>query len=176
MIHLRRSTAPPKTPQTLIALAHDRLSRGFPVSDYQLSAAIASTSTPDDLACSKLLAEFRDVMPDQLPPGLPPKREVDHKIELLPGTRPPSRPTYHMSASELTELRSQLDELTAAGFIQPSKSPFGAPILFVKKKDGTTRMCVLSRTQRHHHQEQLPAASHRRTLRPPSRCQVFHQD
>ena len=77
-----------------------------------------------------------------LPAGLPPSREVDHKIELVPGSRPTSRPTFRMSASELAELKKQLEELVKAGFIQPSKSPFGAPILFVKKKDGTMRMCV----------------------------------
>ena len=89
-----------------------------------------------------MLASFRDVFPDQLPPGLPPSREVDHKIELVANSSPPSRPTFRMSESELVELKSQLAELTKSGFIQPSKSPFGAPILFVKKKDGTTRMCV----------------------------------
>ena len=90
----------------------------------------------------RLLNEFRDVFPEELPPGLPPQREVDHRIELLPGTKPPSRPTYHMSAVELTELKKQLEELLTAGFIRPSKSPFGAPILFVKKKDGTMRLCI----------------------------------
>ena len=77
-----------------------------------------------------------------LPPGLPPSREVDHKIELVPGSQPTSRPTFRMSAWELAELKKQLEELVKAGFIQPSKSPFGAPILFVKKKDGTMRMCI----------------------------------
>ena len=86
--------------------------------------------------------EFPDVFPAELPPGLPPSREVDHKIELIPGSAPPSRPTFRLSSSELTELKKQLDELMAAGFIQHSKSPYGAPILFVKKKDGTMRMCV----------------------------------
>jgi hypothetical protein len=146
LVHRRppptESPAPPPPPRHPLAVCHDLLARGHSVSSHQLSSAIAHESTQADQACSELLAEFQDVMPDQLPAGLPPKREVDHKIELLPGTRPPSRPTYHMSASELTELRTQLDELEAAGFIQPSKSPFGAPILFVKKKDGTTRMCV----------------------------------
>jgi hypothetical protein len=67
---------------------------------------------------------------------------VDHKIELIPGASPPSRPTIRLSATELAELKMQLAELQASGFIRPSKSPFGAPILFVKKKDGTMRMCV----------------------------------
>lgn len=93
-------------------------------------------------AARRLVAEYRDVFPDDLPPGLPPAREVDHKIELIPGSSPPSRPTYRMSATELEELKKQLEELTKSGFIQPSKSPFGAPVLFVKKKDGTMRMCV----------------------------------
>jgi hypothetical protein len=89
-----------------------------------------------------LLTEFNDVFPPKLPPGLPPRREVDHKIELVPDAKPVIRPTYAMSAKELEELSRQLNELTAAGFIRPSKSPYASPVLFVKKKDGTTRMCV----------------------------------
>jgi hypothetical protein len=90
----------------------------------------------------QLLDEYRDVFPDDLPEGLPPKRSVDHKIELKTGSSPTSLPLRRMSPPELDELRSQLDQLSRSGFIQPSKSPFGAPILFVKKKDGTMRMCI----------------------------------
>jgi hypothetical protein len=93
-------------------------------------------------ARASTLKEFRDVFPDDLPEGLPPRRDIDHKIELVPGSAPTNRPTYRMSPTELDELKKQLDELSKAGFIQPSKSPFGAPILFVKKKDGTMRMCI----------------------------------
>jgi RNase H-like domain found in reverse transcriptase/Reverse transcriptase (RNA-dependent DNA polymerase)/Integrase zinc binding domain/Chromo (CHRromatin Organisation MOdifier) domain/Retroviral aspartyl protease len=89
-----------------------------------------------------LLKEYKDVFPDDLPPGLPPERSVDHKIDLEPGHSPPSRPTYRMSYSELEELKKQVTELLDKGFIQPSKSPFGAPVLFVRKKGGALRMCV----------------------------------
>ena len=82
------------------------------------------------------------MFPDALPPGLPPAREVDHAIELEPGAPPPSRPTYRMSFQELEELERQLREYVGNGWIRPSQSPYGAPILFVKKKDGTTRMCT----------------------------------
>jgi len=77
-----------------------------------------------------------------LPDGLPPKRAVDHKIELEPGTAPPFKSVYKMSVPELQELQRQLTELTDKGYIQPSTSPFGAPVLFVRKKDGSMRMCV----------------------------------
>ena len=103
---------------------------------------VLSESTGEGKGLQRLLTQFRDVFPEELPAGLPPSREVDHKIELVPGATPPSRPTYRLSSVELLELKKQLDELTKAGFIQPSKSPFGAPILFVKKKDGSMRMCV----------------------------------
>ena len=95
-----------------------------------------------ELISKEYVNEYRDVFPDELPAGLPPCREIDHKIELIAGATPPSRPTFRMSATELAELKKQLEELVKSGFIRPSKSPFGAPILFVKKKDSTMRMCV----------------------------------
>ena len=91
---------------------------------------------------SNIVSEFKDVFPEDLPNGLPPKRPVDHRIELDPGQQPPSRPTYRMSQPEMDELKKQLAELMDKGYIRESKSPYGAPVLFVKKKEGTLRMCV----------------------------------
>ncbi|MCO5605060.1 hypothetical protein L7F22_059238 [Adiantum nelumboides] len=78
----------------------------------------------------KILESFQDVMPPKLPPGLPPQRDVDHKIELVPGQTPPARPPYRMDGTRLQELRKQLEELLDAGFIQPSKSPYGIGTVF----------------------------------------------
>jgi len=86
--------------------------------------------------------EFPDVMPEELPEDLPPRRRVDHAIEVIPGVEPPTKAPYRMSHEELKELKVQLEELLAKGYIKPSKSPYGAPVLFVHKKDGTLRMCV----------------------------------
>ena len=99
---------------------------------------------PDDIPTDlrDLLRSYRDVFPEALPAGLPPSREVDHAIELEDGAPPPSRPTYRMSFLELEELEKQLKEYSGNGWIRPSQSPYGAPILFVKKKDGSTRMCT----------------------------------
>ena len=91
---------------------------------------------------TRLLQEYSDVFPKELPAGLPPSRNVDYTIELEPGTEPPSRPPYRLSQEEMAELKKQLDELLAKGFIRPSVSPYGAPVLFVKKKSGELRMCV----------------------------------
>jgi hypothetical protein len=90
----------------------------------------------------QVLEEFPDVMPEELPEDLPPRRRVDHAIEVMPGVEPPAKALYRMSHEELKELKVQLEELLAKGYIKPSKSPYGAPILFVHKKDGTLRMCV----------------------------------
>jgi hypothetical protein len=111
---------------------------------YAIDTSTSSNASPDPLEVLRrqVLQQFREVFPAELPAGLPPSREVDHKIELVPGASPPSRPTFRLSEKELVELKKQLEELVKAGFIRPSKSPFGAPILFVKKKDGTMRMCV----------------------------------
>ncbi|GKC86339.1 putative reverse transcriptase domain-containing protein [Tanacetum coccineum] len=82
-----------------------------------------------------------EVFPDDLP-GLPPPRQVEFKIELVPGAAPVARAPYRLVSTELKELSSQLKELSEKGFIRPSPSPWGAPVLFVKKKDGSFRMCI----------------------------------
>ena len=102
------------------------------------TAAVAAAKQ----AAERLVEEYRDVFPDELPRGLPPTRAVDHRIELTDATPPIHRGLYRMSPAELDELNKQINELLSAGFIQPSTSPFGAPVLFVKKKDGSMRMCV----------------------------------
>jgi hypothetical protein len=82
-----------------------------------------------------------DVFPDELP-GLPPDRDVEFVIELQPGTAPISKRSYRMPPKELAELNKQLQELLDKGYIRPSSSPWGCPALFVKKKDGSLRLCV----------------------------------
>ena len=88
-----------------------------------------------------VVREFPNVFPEELP-GILLEREVDLAIEIVPGTVPMSRAPYRMAPTELKELKSQLQELLDKGFIRPSVSPWGAPVLFVKKKDGTLRMCI----------------------------------
>ena len=88
-----------------------------------------------------VIREFLDVFPEELP-GLPPEREVDLAIEVLHGTTPISRALYFMAPTKLKELKTQLQDLLDKGFVQPSLLPWGAPVLFVKKKDGTLQMCI----------------------------------
>ena len=88
-----------------------------------------------------IVKEFPNVFPDDIS-GLPPDREVEFTIDLIPGTEPISIPPYRMAPVELRELKAQLEELLSKGFIRPSISPWGAPVLFVKKKDGSLRLCI----------------------------------
>ncbi|XP_073035226.1 uncharacterized protein [Primulina eburnea] len=88
-----------------------------------------------------IVVEFADVFPDEIP-GFPPAREVEFGIELIPGTSPISRTPYRMVPAELRELKAQLQDLLDKGYICPSVSPWGAPVLFVRKKDGTMRLCI----------------------------------
>nr|GFC55123.1 hypothetical protein [Tanacetum cinerariifolium] len=83
--------------------------------------------------------EFADVFPDELP-GLPPAREIEFSIELILGAEPISKALYRMAPVELKELKEQLQEMLENGIIRPSVSPWGAPVLFVKKKDGSMRL------------------------------------
>ncbi|GKE49289.1 putative nucleotidyltransferase, ribonuclease H, partial [Tanacetum coccineum] len=88
-----------------------------------------------------VVREFSDVFPEDLS-GLPPQRQVEFRIELVAGAAPVARSPYRLAPSEMQELSGQLQELQDKGFIRPSHSPWGAPVLFVKKKDGSFRMCI----------------------------------
>ena len=90
-------------------------------------------STVQDI---RVVHEYPDVFPDELP-GMPPEREIEFVIDLLPGTAPIAKRPYRMAVKELEELKAQLKELQDKGYIRPSSSPWGAPVLFVEKKDGT---------------------------------------
>jgi hypothetical protein len=87
-----------------------------------------------------ILEDFEDVFKEVS--GLPPKRDIDFFINLMPGAGPVSKTPYRMSTPELKELQMQLEELLKKGYIHPSVSPWGAPVLFMKKKDGTLRLCT----------------------------------
>ena len=88
-----------------------------------------------------VVIEFPDVFPDDIA-GLPLNREVEFTIDLITGTEPISIPPYRIAIVELRELKAQLEELLSKGFIQSSISLWGAPVLFVKKKDGSLRLCI----------------------------------
>lgn len=94
-----------------------------------------------ELSDIPIVHEFPDVFPDEFP-GLPPLREVEFSIELMLGTQPVSKAPYRMALNELKELKVQLEKLIEKGFVRPSASPWGAPVLFVRKKDGSMRLCI----------------------------------
>ena len=92
-----------------------------------------------------MVREFSDVFPDDLP-GLPPQREaVEFSIELVPGAEPISKAPYRMAPTGLKESKEQLQEVLDKGIVLPSVSPWGAPVLFVKKNDGSMRLCIYYR-------------------------------
>ncbi|GJZ13642.1 reverse transcriptase domain-containing protein [Tanacetum coccineum] len=103
-----------------------------------LMSAKASDKKQEEIV---VVRDFPKVFPDDLS-GLPPIREIEFRIELTPGATPVAKSPYRLAPSELEELSGQLKELQDKGFIRPSSSPWGAPVLFVKKKDGSFRMCI----------------------------------
>jgi hypothetical protein len=105
---------------------------------YQM---VVDSSEADPLDVIKVVSEFPDVFPKDLP-GMPLEQKVEFAIELLPRTAPIFKRAYRVSGPELVELKEQIDELSEKGYIQPSTSPWAAPVLFVEKKDGTRRMCI----------------------------------
>ncbi|KAA0037901.1 pol protein [Cucumis melo var. makuwa] len=126
-------------PQVISAIrASKLLSQGT----WGILASVVDTREADvSLSSEPVVRDYPDVFPEELL-GLPPHREVEFAIELEPGTVPISRTPYRMAPAELKELKVQLQELLDKGFIRPSVSPWGAPVLFVKKKDGSMRLCI----------------------------------
>ncbi|KAM0045044.1 putative nucleotidyltransferase, Ribonuclease H [Helianthus debilis subsp. tardiflorus] len=106
-----------------------------------LASVKATSSEEPNIDDYPTVCDFPDVFPKELP-GLPPDREVEFTIDLIPGAEPISKAPYRMAPLELKELKEQLQELLELGFIRPSVSPWGAPVLFVKKKDGSLRLCI----------------------------------
>ena len=84
-----------------------------------------------------ILAEFVDVVPEEIPHGFPPMRDIQHQIDLVLGSVLPNKSAYRMSPKEHKELTRQVDELTNKGLIRESKSPYAVPALLVPKKDGS---------------------------------------
>ncbi|GJY61202.1 putative reverse transcriptase domain-containing protein [Tanacetum coccineum] len=88
-----------------------------------------------------IVQNFPKVFPEELS-GLPLTRQVEFQIDLIPGAAPVARAPYRLAPFEIKELSDQLQELSDKGFIRPSSSPWGAPVIFLKKKDGSFRMCI----------------------------------
>ena len=88
-----------------------------------------------------VVCEYPDVFPEELL-GMPPNRDLEFTIDLIPGTAPIAKRPYRMAVNELEELKKQLRELQEKGYIRPSSSPWESLVLFVKKKDGSLRMCI----------------------------------
>ena len=118
--------------------ARKMIKKGF---EAYLALVMETKKEGIQLSDISVVREFPDVFPDELP-GVPPEREVEVTIDILPGTSPIAQSPYRMAPAELAELKIQLQELLDKEFIRPSNSPWGAPVLFVKKKDGTLRLCI----------------------------------
>ncbi|KAJ9513536.1 hypothetical protein QJQ45_006147 [Haematococcus lacustris] len=128
-------SSPPLSPSPAVPSSHTSTSTSPPPDQPQWPPSLPPSATA-------LLSEHIEVFPKELPSVHDlPHRSVDHVIQLESGT-PPNRPVYRMSQEELDELKRQLDELLAKGYIRPSTSPFGSAVLFVRKKDGSLRLCV----------------------------------
>ncbi|KAL0533477.1 hypothetical protein IC582_030317 [Cucumis melo] len=126
-------------PKVISAMrANKLLSRGT----WSIIASVVDSREVDvSLSSEPVVRDYPDIFPEELP-GLPPHREIEFAIELEPDTVPISRAPYRMAPAELKELKVQLQELLDKGFIRPSVSPWGAPVLFVKKKDGSMSLCI----------------------------------
>ncbi|GJU42169.1 putative reverse transcriptase domain-containing protein [Tanacetum coccineum] len=114
------------------------ISRGCQVFIAQVMEKKSDDKRLEDIP---VVREFSKVFPEDLP-GIPPVRQVEFQIDLIPGAAPVARAPYRLTPSEMQELSDQLQELADRGFIRPSTSPWGALVLFVKKKDGSFRMCI----------------------------------
>nr|GEV41688.1 retrotransposable element Tf2 [Tanacetum cinerariifolium] len=126
----------------LCSKAQEYMAKGCQIFLAQISAKKEEDkSEGKQLKDVPIVRDFLEVFPEDLP-GLPPARPVEFQINLIPGAAPVARPPYRLAPSEMKKLSEQLRELSDKGFIRPSSSPWGALVLFFKKKDGSFRMCI----------------------------------
>ncbi|XP_058752817.1 uncharacterized protein LOC131626008 [Vicia villosa] len=116
---------------------------GIGENEARVFSLMASLSVENQTTIDKLqvVREFPEFFSDEIP-GVPPEKEVEFAIDLVPGTTHVSMAPYRMSPSELAELKKQLEDLLEKRFVRPSVSPWGAPVFLVKNKDGSMRLCV----------------------------------
>ena len=124
---------------------------------------VSNDMTPLSIGVSNVLQDFDDVFPEEVPPGLPPLRGIEHQIDLIPGATLPNRAPYRTNPQETKEIQKQVQELLDKGYIRISLFPCVVPVILVPKKDGTWRMCVDCRainniTIRYRHRE-YPAST-----------------
>ncbi|GJW23417.1 putative reverse transcriptase domain-containing protein [Tanacetum coccineum] len=118
------------------------MQKGFPIFLAHVTAKeVEDKSEKKRLEDVPIVKDFPYVFPEDLS-GLPPTRQVEFQIDLVPGAAPVARAPYRLAPSKMKELSEQLKELSDKGFIRPGSSPWGSPVLFVKKKDGSFRMCI----------------------------------
>ena len=135
-----------KQPRNLRMITVIQLKRGLArekptfVAKLLIEEVTTEETIPSEI--KEVLDSYADIMPESLPQTLPPRWGIDHEIEPFPRVKPPAKNAYRMAPPELAELRKQLDELLTVGFIRPAKAPYGAPVLFQKKKNGTLRLCI----------------------------------
>ncbi|GKA39035.1 putative reverse transcriptase domain-containing protein [Tanacetum coccineum] len=133
----------------------------FLVQMIKKEETVASEKRIEDVP---VVRDFLEVFLEEWP-GLPPTRQVEFRIELIPGAAPVARVPYRLAPAEMKELAEQLKELSDKDFIRPSSSPWGAPILFIKKKDGSFRMCIDYRELGYHQlrvrEEDIPKTAFR---------------
>ncbi|GJZ64394.1 hypothetical protein Tco_0620815 [Tanacetum coccineum] len=150
--------------------AQKYMERGFPIFLAHVTAKeIEDKSEKKRLEDVPIVQDFPEVFPGDLP-GLPPTRQVEFQIYLVPGVAPVARAPYRLAPSEMKELSEQLKELFDKGFIRPSSSPWGASVLFVKKKDGSFWTCIDYRQQEHeeHAEDNIRVVEERGVV-----CKVF---
>ena len=123
--------------------------KDFKTVEERTKAIIDGLAKEHQAKLQTMLVEYSDVFKDEMPKGPPPKREVVHSIEVQPSNEPTQRTPYQLRPAEQDELEEQVKSLLAQGFIHPSQSTYGAPVLFVPKKDGRWQMCIDHRALNH---------------------------
>ena len=103
------------------------------------------TPLPSHPIAKVILNQFSGMFPDEIPSGLPPKRDIQHHIDLIPGSILPNKSAYRTNPKETQEIQCQVEELISKGLVRESLSPCAVPALLVPKKDGSMRMCVDSK-------------------------------